>query len=133
MSNFDEQKRITFHHELEIMEVDFSEFSFPDSDTVNQAYDAIERLIAETDRRWYFMVNYQNTRIEPEAWFQFALRGKDINTASSLGSVRFSPGEPTRAEILKRAESEEFNPNIVSSRDDAVERILVMKRENATA
>jgi len=77
------------------------------------------------------MVNYRSTKIDPDAWFQYASRGKDINVASSLGSVRFDPREPTRAEIMKRAESENFNPNLVSTRDEAVERILVMKRESA--
>lgn len=131
MNNFDEHKRITFHHDLEIMEVDFSEFSFSNSNIVNEVYDAIERLIAETNRKWYFMVNYRDTKIEPDAWFQYALRGKDINIASSMGSVRFDPREPTRAEIMKRAKTEDFNPNLVSTRDEAVERILVMKREMA--
>ena len=129
MSVFNEQDRITFHTDLEIMEVDFSDFSFTDSGAVNTAYDAIERLIAETGSKWYFMVNYRGTKIFPDAWFQYASRGKDINVKSSLGSVRFDPREPTRAEIMKRAEAEDFNPNLVSTRDEAVERILVMKRE----
>lgn len=132
MKSFDENERITFHHELEIMEVDFSEFRFTDSSLVNEVYDAIEGLIAKTDRKWYFMVNYRGTRIEQDAWFQFALRGKEININSSLGSVRFDPREPTRVEIMKRAKTEDFNPNLVSTRDEAVERILVMKRETAT-
>lgn len=132
MSNtFDADSRITFHHDLEIMEVDFSDFVFSDSNDVNTVYDAIEGLIAKTKRKWYFMVNYRDTRIDPDAWFQYAVRGKDINIASSLGSVRFDPREPTRAEIMKRAKSENFNPNLVSTRDEAVERILVMKREQA--
>ena len=129
LSTFDENSRITFHHDLEIMEVDFSEYNFSDSKDVNLVYDAIESLIAKTDRKWYFMVNYRETRIDPDAWFQFAARGKDINVASSLGSVRFDPREPTRAEIMKRAKSDDFNPNLVSTRDEAIERILVMKRE----
>ena len=58
MSTFDEQNRIKFHHDLEIMEVDFSEFSFTGSSDVNAVYDAIEHLVAETGRKWYFMVNY---------------------------------------------------------------------------
>lgn len=131
MNTFDEDSRITFHHELEIMEVDFSDFSFTESSDVNTVYDAIERQIAKTNRKWYFMVNYRGTKIDPDAWFQYARRGKDINVSSSLGSVRFDPREPTRAEIMKRAESENFNPNLVSTRDEAVERILVMKRESA--
>lgn len=123
MSIFDEMKRVTFHKDTEIMEVDFSDFQFENSKDVNAVYDAIETLIAKTQNKWYFMINYKNTQISPDAWFQFALRGKDINVASSLGSVRFDPREPTREEILKRAKNEDFSPNLVSSREEALARI----------
>lgn len=127
MSIFDEKKRITFHNALDIMEVDFSEFEFENSKDVNSVYDAIERLVARTDQKWFFMVNYRNTKIYPEAWFQFASRGKDINVASSLGSVRFDPREPTRTEIVKRAKREDFSPNLVSTRKEALARIEEIK------
>ncbi len=127
MSTFNAKKRITFHGRLDIMEVDFSNFIFEDSDDVNAAYDAIEELVAATQQQWYFLVNYKNTRIDPDAWFQFANRGKKINNSSSLGSVRFDPQEPTREEILKRAQTEDFNPNLVSTREEALKRIAEMK------
>ena len=127
MSTFDADKRITFHGRLDIMEVDFSNFIFESSEDVNQAYDAIEKLVADTRQQWYFLVNYKNTRIDPDAWFQFAYRGKKINISSSLGSVRFDPQEPTRDEILKRSKTEDFNPNLVSTREEALVRIAQMK------
>jgi len=109
------------------MEVDFSDFKFENSNDVNNVYDAIEKLVAKTNRKWFFMVNYRNTQIFPDAWFQFASRGKDINIASSLGSVRFDPREPTRDEILKRARNEDFSPNLVSTREEALARIEEIK------
>ena len=125
--SFDESKRVVFHDELEVMEVDFSDIKFSNSGDVNTVYDSIEKLIENKGRKWYFMINYGNTQIFPEAWFQFSLRGKNINIASSLGSVRFDPREPTRLEILKRAKDESFNPNLVSTREEALERIEEMK------
>jgi len=130
MSTFDADKRITFHRRLDIMEVDFSDFIFENSEDVNSAYDAIEKLVADTQQQWYFLVNYKNTQINPDAWFQFANRGKKINIESSLGSVRFDPQEPTRDEILKRAQTEDFNPNVVSTRDEALTRIAEMKEKD---
>jgi len=41
--------------------------------------------------------------------------------------VRFDPQEPTREEILKRAQTEDFNPNLVSTREEALKRIAEMK------
>lgn len=58
--------------------------------------------------------------------FQYAVRDKNINIAHSLGSVRFDPREPTRAEIMKRAQTEDFNPNLVSTRDEAVGATTLM-------
>jgi hypothetical protein len=124
---FDESKRIIFHEELNVMEVDFSDITFTNSGDVNSIYDAVEKLVGNTAQKWYFMVNYGNTQIFPEAWFQFSLRGKNINMQSSLGSVRFDPREPTRLEILERAKDENFNPNLVSTREEALDRIEEMK------
>ena len=129
MDAIDVKSRITFHHDLEVMEVDFSDLTFSNSAFVNGVYDVIEGLVAETGRKWYFMVNYHGTQINPDAWFRYALRGKDLNIASSLGSVRFDPREPTRKEILARARTDDFNPNLVSTRDEALLRILEMKQE----
>lgn len=124
--------RIRFLEDLDIMEVDFSNLVFNTTAEVNLVYDCIEKLVQKTDRKWFFMVNYNNTRIQPEAWFQYAVRGKSLNVSSSLGSVRFDAAEPTRLEIEKRAKSEDFNPNLVSTREEALERINEMRAEAAT-
>lgn len=130
-ATFNGAQRITFHDALEIMEVDFSDLTFTNSAEVNAVYDQIEQLIGDTGRKWYFMVNYRDMKIQPEAWFQHALRGKDINVASSLGTVRFDPREATREEILTRAREEGFNPNIVSTREEALARIAEIRESSA--
>ena len=109
------------------MEVDFSDLVFSSGEDVDYVYDRIENSVSDTNEKWYFLVNYRNTKINPDAWVQFSLRGKKINLASSIGSVRFDPNEPTREEIEKRDKQEGFKPNVVSTRQEALERIGELK------
>ncbi|MBV2360118.1 hypothetical protein KUH32_10060 [Thalassococcus sp. CAU 1522] len=122
--------RLSFDPETGIMEADFSNFTFHHAGDVNQFYDHIEARIALTGRdKWFFLVNLDDCRIEPAAWVQYAHRGKTLNIAHSLGSVRFAPGLETEADIRMRAESQDFRPNIRNTRQEALERIEEMRRE----
>ena len=89
--------------------------------------DLIEAEIAATGARWFFLVNYENCRIYEEAWVAWARRGKAVNIASSLGSVRYAAGSETEADIRMRAESQGFEPNIRNTREEALERIAEMR------
>ena len=119
--------RITFHDDLEIMEVDFSNFTFDGLPIVNEFYDLLTARIQATDRKWYFLVNYDNTRIFPDAWYQWAIRSRRLNSDWSLGTVRFKPDEATKSEILKRAATNETDPNLVTTRQQALDRIAQMR------
>ena len=123
--------RLTFLMEDQIMEVDFHDFTFHHARDVDDFYDFIEDRIRETDRKWYFLVNYNGCRIEPAAWVRYASRGKDLNTTASLGSVRYATGSETEADIRLRAQSQGFRPNIRNTREEALVRIAEMKREHA--
>ena len=120
--------RIIFHADLGIMEADFSDLAFERSRDVDGFYDVLEQKLADTGRRWYFLVNYRNCTIEPEAWVAFANRGKRANLAYSNGSVRFDTSRDTEASILEDAKREDFEPNLFSNRDDAIKRIVAMQR-----
>jgi hypothetical protein len=120
--------RIIFHADLGIMEADFSDLAFERSRDVDGFYDVLEEKLADTGRRWYFLVNYRNCTIEPEAWVAFANRGKRANLAYSNGSVRFDTSRDTQASILEDAKREDFEPNLFSNRDDAIKRIVEMQR-----
>lgn len=124
------QKQFRRHRPSKLQN-DFSDLIFSNSSEVNSVYDTIERLIEKTDRKWYFMISYRDTIIGPDAWFQYAMRDKIINKASSLDSVRFDFREPTRAEIIKRTVSDDYNSTLPSTRDEAIERVFMMKREFA--
>lgn len=123
--------RMTFLPEQGIMEVDFHNFTFHHSRDVNDFYDHIEDRIKATDRKWYFLINYNGCRIMPEAWVHFARRGKALNIAASLGTVRYATGSETEEEIRQRAQSQEFRPNIRNTKEEAVARIDEMKAEQA--
>lgn len=122
-------RRISFDPDGPIMEADFSGFTFHHSRDVDDVYDHIEERIKESDRKWFFLVNMDGCEIMPEAWVRYAYRGKRLNIAASLGSVRFAPGSETEADIRARAESQGFRPNIRNTRDEALTRIAELKAE----
>ena len=123
-------RRIAFDAEAGIMEVDFSHFAFHHSRDVNDFYDHIEERIAGSGRdKWFFLIDYEGCQIMPAAWVQYAHRGKLLNVAHSLGSVRYAPGSETATDIKLRAESQGFRPNIRNTRDEALARIEEMRRE----
>lgn len=126
-------RRISFDHDLVIMDVDFSDFTFHHSRDVNDVYDHVEMRIRATDRKWFFLVNLENCQIMPEAWVQYAHRGKKLNIAASLGSVRYAPGSETEEEIRMRSESQDFRPNIRNTREEALERIAELRAELVAA
>ncbi len=110
--------RIHFFPELDVVELDFQGFEFDSTERVNQVYDAIEAAIAATDRQWYVLVNFRDCSIWPVAWVAFAHRGKKLNAACSLGTVRYADAAPDELPA---------DPNIRPSREDALAAIEDMK------
>jgi hypothetical protein len=120
--------RVSFEPDARIMEVDFSDFEFATPQIVNGFYDMIEKRIAESGQmKWYFLVNYRNCEVAPEAWVAFAHRGKRLNVTCSLGSVRYAATGETEAEIAMRSKAEDFDLNLYPSRASAVKRIAAMR------
>jgi hypothetical protein len=120
-------RRLSFDPDGPIMDVDFSYFTFHHSRDVDDFYDYIEERIKETDRKWFFLVNMEGCEILPAAWVRYAHRGKHLNIAASLGSVRYAAGSETEADIRLRAETQSFDPNIRNTRPEALQRIAEMK------
>jgi hypothetical protein len=120
-------RRISFDNTLQIMEADFSGFHFDSSEVVNRFYDRLERRIAETgEELWFFLVNLNDTRIDPTAWTAYSRRGRALNMAHSMGSVRFDASDITRRQIERAANTEAFDPNLFSDRDAAIARIKAL-------
>ncbi len=124
--------RLTFDASTQVMDVDFSHLNFQHSDDVHLVYDFIEEQIAKSGQKWFFLVNYKECQICPEAWIPFSQRGKSLNIAHSLGSVRYAPDSETEEEIRMRAESQAFRPNIRNTREEALVRIDEMRLEIAS-
>ena len=123
----DIDNRIEFHADDEIMEVSFKDLQFTNSMDVNLFYDRIEERIAATGHdQWFFLVNYCNTRIEPDAWFAFSRRGKELNHAHSMGSVRFDASEITLRQIKNAGSRENFDPNLFYDRESALAHLQGM-------
>ncbi|MFT5503111.1 MAG: hypothetical protein ACI845_000188 [Gammaproteobacteria bacterium] len=122
-------KIVNFHPELEVMDVNFSELVFVDSKMVDEVYDQIEAMIHQSGKeKWYFLVNYKNCRIYEFAWIRFSQRGKRVNLAHSLGSVRYAVQDDLGQSIESSAQRQDFDPNLFESREDALAEIDRMRK-----
>lgn len=120
---------VEFHDALRVMEVHFNELIFEDSAMVDAVYDSIERRIGTSGQsKWFFLVNYRNCRIYETAWIRFAQRGKSLNIAHSMGSVRFAVREDLGQTIENSARKQNFDPNLFNSREDALAEIERMRQ-----
>ena len=109
--------RIKMRPEIDTIELDLSDFEFDSSTTVNAFYDVIEHTVEDTGRDWYFIVNFKNCSVWPEAWVAFAHRGKRIAMNHSLGTIRYSD------------DAEDDGADLVSSREAALTRIKELKTQ----
>lgn len=124
-------RRLSFDPGAQIFNIDLSGVSFEHSRDVNDIYNWLEHALRRAGGKWYFLINYDKTRIQSPAWVQFAARGKALNERFSLGSVRYAPGSETETDIRLRAQTQDFRPNIRNTRAEALTRIDEMKAEAA--
>ncbi len=122
--------RIRFHDNLEIFEVDFSHLSFTSEEQIDAVYHEVDRQLAATGRRWYFLVDYVDCVIAEKVWDHFAARGKHANITYSLGSVRVGASAATREAIRERAKREQFRSNLFETRDAALIALAEMRKRH---
>ena len=119
------ESRVHFLDDLDVVEVDLSNLEFSSSQVVNEFYDMVERLVGSTRRHWYFLVNYTDCSIWPEAWVAFGHRGKRVNVGFSLGTVRYSlDGD---AESHEDCDADLTVDVLMASRERALARIEKLK------
>jgi len=123
-------KRVQMLNDAEAIEIDFSDFVFSSAKIVNDFYDVIDQTVETTGRTWYFLVNYRDCRVWPEAWVAFAHRGKKVNVNYSLGTVRYVEQQTTDGSKGRR-ESDRLDPDMFNSREEALARIQEMRRAGA--
>ena len=114
------RERIVFHHDIEVMEIDFSGLTFEHRDEIDAFYDEVDRQLEASGRRWFFLVDYSGCMIRPVAWDHFAARGKHSNVTYSLGTARVGTSVEIRKSIRERATRERFRANIFETRDQAL-------------
>jgi len=121
----DYQNRLTLLHEAKIIEIDFSNFVFKNSETVNNFFDIIDETIENTGIKWYIVVNSKDCRVWPEAWVAYAHRGKKINKTYSLGTVRYAAQTTNQSSAPL---SDNLAPHYASSRESALALIQTLKQ-----
>ena len=109
--------------DIDTIEIDYSGLVFSSSKIVDDFHEVVEELLEKSGRKWYFLVNYRNCSIWPEAWVAFAHRGKKVNVNYSLGTVRYI--EPEDGEADPTADS--FDPDLFASRATALARLDELK------
>jgi branched-chain amino acid transport system ATP-binding protein len=120
MGELSNPDRTILHDELGVAEFDWTGLVFATKRDVDEVFDAVERQLAATRRRWYFLVNYTDCVIAPEVWDHFATRGQSANVNYSLGTVRIGAGAGTRDAIRQHAGRAMFRANIFHTRDQAM-------------
>ena len=119
------EARVQFHQDIQVMEISFADFVFNSSTLVDDFYNFLEQQIGSSGHRWYFLVNYGNCSVWPEAWVAFAHRGKKLKVLFSLGTARY---DETAGD--GDATSGQSAPDIFGSRDAAL-KFLQDSREAA--
>ena len=132
MSERPVEERLTFHAARETLEVDLSGMAFHTAAAAEAFYDVVDARVGESGSRWYFLVNYEDCEISPEAWAAFAERGKRANISYGLGTVRFGVNVNVRESIRSHAQSEQFRANLFQSRDAAVLALADMRKRHLT-
>ena len=125
--------RVQFFDDLDTIDIDFTNLRFTDSEAVNKIYDLIDTLVEGTRREWYFMVNYRDCAVWPEAWVAFAHRGKKVDTAYSLGTVRYAGPDAGGGPQVTTAQLGASDPDFLESREAAVVKIEEMNRARASS
>src|ERR1035437_4097152 len=128
MTQHDNSKRIIFHDAIATLEVDFTHLTLSDAALVDAVYDDLDRQLAASGKRWFFLVNYTDCVIAPEAWERFAERGKFTNVTYGLGTVRVGARSQTRDAIRADAGRAMFRANLYDTRDQAMLALGEMRK-----
>jgi branched-chain amino acid transport system ATP-binding protein len=122
--------RIRLLEELDVLDVDFSDLAFLAKEDVDDFYDAVDRLLARSERRWFFLVNYRGCTIADDLWEHFGERGKHSNTTYGLGTVRYGASPLTRRAIAAHAMRAQFRANLYDTREAALAALAALRKRH---
>lgn len=117
--------RIRKLDDLDVIDIDFSDFEFTSAAVVNEFYDVVDNMVLDSRKHWYFIVNHRNSRVWPEAWVAFAHRGKKVHVSFSRGTVRYVEG----GDPAQREEQVRKDPSMEPSRAAALAKVATLKAE----
>lgn len=126
-------RRMTFDHDINVLEIDLSGMSIEHSRDVNDIHNWAEEAIRATRHKWWVVFNYEGTRIQSPAWVQFSLRSDAFNDTYSMGAVRYAMGSETEADKRLRYEAKSTRPNIRNTRAEALARLDELRAGYAAA
>lgn len=124
-------RRLHFDEATGILDLDLAGMQFRHSRDVNDVHNWVEEAIRATGHKWWMLVNYEGTRIDPPAWVQFSLRSEAFSETYAMGAVRYAVGAETEADKRMRLEAKGTRPNIRNSRVEGLLRIEELKAEYA--
>jgi branched-chain amino acid transport system ATP-binding protein len=122
--------RIKLVDELGLLDVDFSRLAFEAKEDIDDFYDEVERRLARTNRRWYFLVDYTDCTVADELWDHFGERGQRSNTTYGLGTVRYGVSSSARRTIMARAMRNQFRANLYESREAALAALAELRKRH---
>lgn len=126
--------RVMIHEGPQIVEINFEGLRFNSSAQVNAFYDFVEKRLGETgEPLWFFMVNTRDYRVDPDAWFAFTRRGRDLNEGHSMKTVRYDADPETVKQITKTKGTDRETPNLFASRDAAMAHLQSLPSKRRVA
>jgi len=120
-------KRFVFRPKEARLDIDFSGVHMAHSRDVHDIYNWLEHAIRATGRKWWFLMDYTDFRIQSGAWVAYDQRKTAFEAEMSLGTVRFAPGAETETDIRLRMESRGKRPNIRNTRAEALARLSELR------
>ncbi len=117
-------ERIHFNEKDDVLDVDFSHFTFDSVVTVRLFFNEIQKRIEAVGKPCYLVIDFHACQIFPEAWFEFAHRSRVLRERHVLGSVRYDVDHDSGA-----APADARDPDMRADRASALARVAELRAE----
>ena len=124
------QAKVVTDYVNETMRVSFAGCHFADANAVDVCFDALDNRAADGARRWYFLVDYADSTLAPEAVDQLIARGRQTDLNHALGTVRIGADAQLRARIRQHATNSGYRAQLHANCNQATFAISEMTRRH---
>ena len=118
--------RISLVPDDDIVEISFEGLTFTNAHETNLIYDAVDRVVTDTGRTWYFLGCFVNCTIKPGAALQFGIRRRHAHVLSR-GAVRYGCSKEVDKALIGSQTDTEYAQRSFATREDALQCIEEMK------